>query len=105
MFTMAKRRWDMLSQEFKIAVAIYYFTKVRREKAWFTRLADLLKNDMSQATVIKYINRLVDFGIVKDEFGITDKGRVGRLLTISNDVKDVIARLYEKFWISESEGQ
>ena len=93
-----RERGDILSPEFKVAAEIYKYTEVRGEKIWFTKLAKSLEGEMSQSTVMKSLRRLFDWGIVKAEFGETDKGRAGRLLYIAGESKDVIGKIYDNFW-------
>ena len=89
---------DILSNELKVAAEIYRCNFVSREKIWFTKLVDLLKDEMSKTTVMKALNTLFDWGIVKAEYGETEKGRAGRLLLIATEHKDTIKKIYEAYW-------
>jgi hypothetical protein len=88
---------DLLSKEFKVAAQIYECNQ-KNESIWFTRLAELLKDQMSAATLMKALRALFEWGIVRAEYGETNKGRAGRLLFIAGESKDTIKEIYEKFW-------
>lgn len=90
---------DVLSKELKVAAEIYRCNE-SGEKVWFNRLVDLLKekDGMSKTTVMNALNVLFDWGIVKGEYGETDRGRAGRLLLIATEHKDTIKKVYEAYW-------
>jgi len=87
----------LLSNELKVAAEIYACEQ-RGERVWFTKLAQLLKGEMAPATVMKSLRTLIDFGIIKAQFGETEKGRAGRLLYISGESRKTIEHIYEEFW-------
>lgn len=87
----------ILSKEFKVAAQIYE-CNIEGKKIWFTKLAELLSEDMSPPTVMKALRSLSDWGIAKAEFGETGKGRAGRLLFIAGEEKATIKEIYEKYW-------
>jgi len=93
-----KNKEDILSNEFKVAAQIYECNN-KDENVWFTKLVGLLEGEMSSSTVMKSLRTLFDFGIVKAQYGETDKGRAGRLLFIAGESKDTIRQIYEEFWI------
>ena len=86
---------DILSPEFKVAAEIFRFEK-KGEKVWFTKLERSL--GMPSSTLSRALRRLFDSGIVKAEFGETETGRAGRLLYIAGESRDVIEKIYERFW-------
>ena len=92
-----------LSNELKVAAEIYG-CEIRGQKVWLGKLVDLLdgktnKNKkISKNTISAAIDTLFDWGIIKAEYGATEKGRAGRLLMISNEAKPTIKDLYEKYW-------
>jgi hypothetical protein len=92
-----------LSNELKVAVEIYG-CEIQGQKVWLGKLGDLLdgktnKNKkISKNTISAAIDTLFDWGIIKAEYGATEKGRAGRLLMISNEAKPTIKDLYEKYW-------
>jgi hypothetical protein len=94
---MQKTKADLLSNEFKVAAQIYACNEAK-QKIWFSKLTELLGDHMSSATVIKSLRTLFDWGIVKAEYGETDKGRAGRLLYIAGESKGIIKEIYENFW-------
>ena len=98
---MKKSKSDMLSREFKVAAQIYECNE-REENVWFTKLAELLKDEMSASTVMKGLRTLFDWAIVKAQYGETDKGRAGRLLFVAGESRDTIKEIYEKFWKDRS---
>jgi hypothetical protein len=94
---MEKSKSELLSNEFKVAAQIYACNEAQ-EKVWFSNLAELMKPYMSPATVMKSLRTLFDWGIVKAEYGPTDKNRAGRLLYIAGESRSTIKEIYEKFW-------
>lgn len=94
---MKKRKKDVLSDEFKVAAEIYRFN-LREQPIWFTKLAEELKSEMSPSTVLRALNVLSDWGIVKAQYGETGKGRAGRLLYIAGEARSTIEKVYEYFW-------
>lgn len=94
---MSKR--ELLSSEFKVATQIYE-CNVKNEPVWFTKLENLLKGQLGKGTVFRSLRVLFDWGIVKAEYGPTEKNRAGRLLYISSEVKPTIKEIYENFWIN-----
>ncbi len=94
---MTKSKSDLLSNEFKVAAQIYECND-KNEIIWFSKLAELLSSYMSPATVMKSLRMLSDWGVIKAEYGATDKGRAGRLLFIAGESKSAIKEVYENFW-------
>lgn len=92
-----KKKSEILSNEFKVAAQIYECNE-KGDNVWFTKLAELLKDHISQSTVMKSLRTLFDWGIVTAQYGETDKKRAGRLLFISGESKETIRQIYEKFW-------
>ncbi len=94
---MEKTKSELLSNEFKVAAQIYEYNLIE-QKIWFSKLVQLLQPYMSQATVMKSLRTLFDWGIVKAEYGPTDKNRAGRLLYIAGESRTTIKEIYENFW-------
>jgi hypothetical protein len=97
MNTVNKTKAELLSNEFKVAAQIYE-CNLSGEKIWFSKLAEILKDYMSSTTVMNSLRGLSQWGIVKAEYGETDKGRAGRLLFIAGESKTTIKEIYENFW-------
>lgn len=86
-----------LSNEFKVAAEIYH-CKVQGEVVWYNKLVSSLKGELSKNTISKSLNTLFDWGIVKAEYGETEKGRAGKLLKVSNEAEPIIKELYLNYW-------
>jgi len=94
-----KSKAELLSKEFKVACAILDFNK-KDEKIWFTKLCDSLENDnIGKSTVMNALRTLFDWGIVKAEYGETEKGRPGRLLIVAGEAKQTIDKIWEEYWV------
>jgi len=82
-----KNRGEMkkspLSNDLKVACEIYACKK-RGEVVWYNKLVQLLKGEVSGSTITKSLHNLFDWGIIKGDYGETEKGRAGRLFFISN---------------------
>lgn len=87
-----------LSNPFKVAAEVYKITEVETERAWYGKLVERLDEKMSSSTVRNAINDLIAWGILKVQYGRTEKGRAGRLLYISGEARDVIKSVYETYW-------
>ena len=94
---MEKTKSELLSNEFKVAAQIYEYNK-SDEKIWFAKLAQLLQPYMNKATVMKSLRTLFDWGIVKAEYGPSNKNRAGRLLYIAGESRTTIKEIYENYW-------
>ena len=86
-----------LSNELKVATEIFGCQE-RGEKVWLGKLQANLNGEISKNTVSAALDTLFDWGIIKAEYGETEKGRAGRLLMISNESTPLIKELYEKYW-------
>jgi predicted transcriptional regulator len=86
-----------LSSEFKVASQIFACNETE-EKVWFSKLAKQLKPYMNSTDVMKSLRTLFDWGIVKAEYGPTDKNQAGRLLYIAGESRSTIKEVYEKYW-------
>jgi DNA-binding HxlR family transcriptional regulator len=93
----SKPKKDILSKEFKVACEIYRFNE-KEEKVWFTKLKDSLEGEMVQSTLMNALRTLFDWGIVKAEYGETEKGRAGRLLFVAGESRQIIKDVYETYW-------
>lgn len=94
---MAEEIKNPLSSEFKVACEIYK-AEAKGERIWYTRLVERLQGKISKNTISNAIDTLFDWGIIKAEYGPTEKGRAGRLFEISNEHKERIKDLYEQYW-------
>jgi hypothetical protein len=94
---MAVKVKNPLSNELKVATEIFGCQE-RGEKVWLGKLQDRLKGEISKNTISAALDTLFDWGIIKAEYGETEKGRAGRLLMISNESTPLIKELYEKYW-------
>jgi len=90
-------REEILSKALTVAAKIHECEE-KGEKVWFTKLSELLKDEMSPSTVLKALRTAFDWGIVKGQYGETDAGRPGRLLYIPGESKETIREIYEKFY-------
>ena len=95
----AKPKKEILSKEFKVACEIYRFNE-KNEKIWFTKLKNSLSGEMVQSTLMNALRTLFDWGIVKAEYGETEKGRAGRLLYVAGESRQIIKDVYEEYWKS-----
>ena len=94
----ANTRDSPLSNSFKVASEIYHITEEEKQRVWYGKLAHTLSQIMSSSTVLNSINELINWGIVKVEYGPTETGRAGRLLYISGESKDAIKSVHETYW-------
>ena len=89
-----------LNPEERIVIAkIYECNFVKRKPIWFTKLSELLKDDMTPKTLLRILNKLTDFGWFTYQGGETENGRVARLIfiyTFESPHKDWAKKIYEE---------
>ena len=79
--------------EFQIAVAVYELTRVKREKVWFNKLVEVMKGRASRQLVSKAVKHLLEWRILRVEYGETQDGRQGKLLLVHEDSIKAIRRM------------
>jgi hypothetical protein len=89
---------NLLSNEFKTAVSIYEITEVRKEKVWSHKLQKVLADYMSASTVPRMLRFLESWHIIKAQYGETEENRPGKLFYVSNEDREAIKTLYERYW-------
>lgn len=92
-----KPKSEILGKEFKVACEISRFND-KNEKIWFTKLRDSLAGEITQSTLMNALRTLFDWGIVKAEYGETEKGRAGRLLYVAGESRQIIRQVCEEYW-------
>jgi len=89
---------NLLSDEFKVACAVYEITEIDKKKAFYSVLVERLKDYLTEPNLLRYLWFLNSWGIVDYCYGETTKDRAGRLYKISEDDKEEITKLYETYW-------
>jgi len=90
-----------LTKSLIVACKIYEFNIIKKDKIWFSKLVESLKHKASPHEILRDLNLLSDWGIVKSQYGETSKGRAGRLYYISSESKDFIKKIYEQYYIKD----
>ncbi|MDO8265028.1 MAG: hypothetical protein Q7T34_01500, partial [Candidatus Parcubacteria bacterium] len=90
-------RFGPLDIYLKVAVQIYALED-KGEKVWYDKLVEQLDGVMTATEIMLVIPELVDFEIIRQEFGETSKGRAGKLIFITDYQKDTIKRVYERHY-------
>jgi len=87
-----------LSTDLVVACKIWEYQK-GGEKVDFRKLVKGLEGLIgAKSTVLKDLNTLSSWGVIKTEFGETDTGRAGRLYSISGEAEAMIKETYDRFW-------
>lgn len=89
--TNAKRA--ILSNEEKIGLEIYG-SNVESKEIYFSKLTDLLKNEISRSTISKVIDKLFDLGMVTAKWE-NENGKWVRSLYITGEYKEFFQHLYD----------
>ena len=89
---------NLLSDEFKVACAVYEITEIDKKKAFYSVLVERLKDYLTESTILRCLFFLNSWGIIDYYYGETTKDRAGRLCKISEDDKEEITKLYETYW-------
>jgi len=91
-----------LNQDERIVLAkIYEYHFEKKEKLWFTKLAELLKNDMLSKKLMRILNKLGDLGYITHQYGETERGRAGRLILI-DEFESPLVEDSRKIYMEES---
>jgi DNA-binding transcriptional ArsR family regulator len=86
-----------LSQELIVACCIYDLQS-KSEKIWLLKIQEHLSGKVGKAKVRSAIDTLFDRGLIKAEYGETDKKRAGRLYRIPEEAISVIAELHKRYY-------
>ena len=87
-----------LSNDFKVVCEIYHFNETLHEDIWYSKLVDMLKGELSRATISAALDMLFDWGIIQPKYSETEDGKGRKLLEVSNDATCVVSELYAKYW-------
>lgn len=85
--------WSVLSNDLKICSVIYQYQHEKNEKVWFSKLVDLLADDMSRTTVSKTVDKLFDLGMIDGTWEKVD-GKWTRTFKIAGEAEDLIRTIY-----------
>jgi hypothetical protein len=86
-----------LSTDLKVACEICHFNIIG-EDIWYSKLVDMLRGELSKATISKALDMLFDWGIIRVEYSDTPDGKGRKLLAVSNSSKPIVHSLYVKYW-------
>ena len=84
-----------LSIEFMVATEIFH-CEVKGKLPTYTELCLLLP--FPEDIISTALDILLDWGIVKAEYGEIESGRASMLLKVSNESYPIIKQLYENYW-------
>jgi predicted HTH transcriptional regulator len=87
-----KRLEEILSPQMKIAIKIYNLTIEQGKVTYLQDLIEKLKPDISSVTVHKYIDNLMDSGIIEANW-VKKDGKWIRAFNIANESKKTIGEL------------
>ncbi len=93
-FTIVK---NPLSKELKVACEIYKHQK-NGSLVWTKKLVSSLKGKVAKKDVLTSIDALFDWSIIRAEYGKTEDGKEGRLLSISRESEAAIKEMYDHWW-------
>jgi hypothetical protein len=86
-----------LSYELIVACCIYDL-QLKNEKVWLLKIQQNLAGIVGGNRIRSAIDTLFDWGIIKAEYGETDKKRAGRLYQIQEDAVPMIAELHKRYY-------
>jgi len=91
-----------LNQDERIVLAkIYEYHFEKKEKLWFTKLVELLKNDMLPKKLMGILKKLGKLEYIAHQYGETERGCAGRLILI-DDFESPLVEDSKKIYIEES---
>ena len=85
--------WSILSNDLKVCYVIYDCQK-NRKKIWFSKLVEVLANDVSRATISKSLDKLFDLGMIDGNWEKVD-GKWTRVFKIAGEAEDLVKAIYE----------
>lgn len=86
-----------LSNEFKVACEIYQ-AEIEGESIGMLKLIDRLKGKLEEDQIIKAVETLFDWGMIRAEYDPTGAGKSRRLFMIDTWHRERIGELYEHYW-------
>lgn len=92
-----------LSQELIVACCIYS-SQSKNEKIWLTKIQSELSGIVGKAKIRSAVDTLLDWTLVKVEYGETSTGRAGRLYSIREESVPMISELHKKYYAKVFEG-
>ena len=91
-----------ISNDLRVACMIYDFKKRGIDEVEYSQLVDSFSNassgGLSKPTILRSLNTLSQWGVVKTIFGETSRGRAGRLFSVSGESESMIREIYDEFW-------
>ena len=92
------------SIDIQIIVTLYHYTKVLKEKVWFTKLCSLFPY-ASKSRISRSLDILSDWGMIKSQYGETEKDHASRLYFVSSELEDEVKQWYKQITVSPKESQ
>ncbi|MCJ7572583.1 MAG: hypothetical protein MUO82_12050 [Candidatus Thermoplasmatota archaeon] len=87
-------KWELLSPELKVCSVIYEFTKIKKEKIWFSKIVKILDKDVSRSTISKGLDKLFDLGIIDGNWEKAER-KWTRVFNIAGEANDFVKSIYE----------
>lgn len=91
-------KFGPLSNDLLIACMIHDFKKKGQTEVEFNQLVTSFDGVLSKPTILRSLNTLSQWGVVKTIFGETISGRAGRKFSVSGESEGMIKEIYAEFW-------
>ena len=87
-----------LSTDLVVGLAIYDHQKDGGYGVEMSYLVETLAPAISASTILRSLDTLEEWGVIKEVFTQLSSGRPGRLFRVSGESEAMIKETYEEFW-------
>lgn len=87
-----------LSTDLVVGLAIYDHQQDGTYGVEMQQLVEALQPTISETTILRSLDTLEEWGVVKEVFTQLRSGRAGRLFSVSGESHGMIKETYEEFW-------
>jgi predicted transcriptional regulator len=84
----------VLSNDFKVCIKIYGYSRENSEKIWFSKLAEAMSGELSPSTISKCVDRLFDMGMIDGKWEKVDRHWI-RTFHIAGEAEAFVKSLYD----------
>jgi predicted transcriptional regulator len=85
-------KWSDLADDMKMLVTIHNEVEAGRP-VWFTRLAELLKDDMTKTTISMLEDQLYDMGMIDKQTELCQDGKWGSCYRIESEAQAFVKKV------------
>jgi len=80
----------------RVVIEIYKYCIIKKEPLYYSKLVDLLKDEISKSNVSKSIDFLTDICMIDAEFQPVEDGKWARCFSVDEDYEPFLEGLYKE---------